>query len=82
MKSSTSGSVKWSEWVWKQPIERLNIVSGKSVDLHMWRTKLKVHVYLVSFGRKFITDLIQLIGSTRPKFDALTPPPPGDLNLI
>ena len=24
--------------------------------------------YLTSFGRKFSTDLIQLIGSTRPKF--------------
>ena len=28
-----------------------------------------MHVYLASFGSKFITDLIQLIGSTRPKFD-------------
>ena len=27
------------------------------------------NVYLASFGRKVITDLIQLIGSTRPKFD-------------
>ena len=26
-------------------------------------------VYLAPFGRKIITDLIQLIGSTRPKFD-------------
>ena len=25
-------------------------------------------VYLATFGRKFITDLIQLIGSTRPKY--------------
>ena len=25
-------------------------------------------VYLALFGRKFITDLIQLIGSTRPKY--------------
>ena len=27
-------------------------------------------VNLASFGRKFITDLPQLIDSTRPKFDA------------
>ena len=28
-----------------------------------------INVYLASFGRKFIGDLIQLIGSIRPKFD-------------
>ena len=45
------------------------------VDLHMRRSpNLKIknlydNVYLASFGRKFITDLVQLIGSTRPKFD-------------
>ena len=27
------------------------------------------NIYLASFGRKFISDLIQLIGWTRPKFD-------------
>ena len=27
------------------------------------------HVYLASFGRKIVTNLIQLIGSTRFKFD-------------
>ena len=37
------------------------------------------NVYLALFGRKFITDLIQLIGSTRPKFDS---DPTDDLNLI
>ena len=47
---------------------------GQTVDLHMRRTKLinknlDDNVYLVSFGRKFITDLIQLSGSTHPKFD-------------
>ena len=28
-----------------------------------------INVYLASFGRKFIDDLIQLICSIRPKFD-------------
>ena len=32
-------------------------------------TKLNHKIYLASFWRKFINDLIQLIGSTRPKFD-------------
>ena len=57
-------------------IERLNIVSGTNVDLHIRRSKLISSfknlyddLYLASFGRKFITDLITLIASTRPKFD-------------
>ena len=31
------------------------------------RIKLNHKIYLASFWRKFISDLIQLIGSTRPK---------------
>ena len=57
-------------------IERLKIVSGTNVDLHIRRSKLMSSfknlyddLYLASFGRKFITDLITLIASTRPKFD-------------
>ena len=57
-------------------IERLKIVSGTNVDLHIRRSKLISSfknlyndLYLASFGRKFITDLITLIASTRPKFD-------------
>ena len=67
-----------SEWVWivqhvlsvcSRRIERLKIVSGTNVDFHMRRTKLIIktvynNVYLASFGRKFLTDLIELIGST------------------
>ena len=66
------------EWVWivqhvlsvcSRRIERLKIVSGTNVDFHMRRSKLIIkhvyhNVYLASFGRKFLTDLIQLIGST------------------
>ena len=61
-------------------IERLKIVSGTNVDLHARRNKLRnknfFDVYLASLGRKFIYGrlrllfgLIQLVGSTRPKFD-------------
>ena len=32
-------------------------------------TKLNHKIYLASFWRRFISDLVQLIGSTRPKFD-------------
>ena len=54
---------------------RLKIISGTNGDdLHTRRTNIIndkiITVYLASFGRKFITDLIQLIGSTSPKFDA------------
>ena len=28
-----------------------------------------MNIILASFGRKFMTDLIELIGLTRPKFD-------------
>ena len=38
-----------------------------------------MNIILASFGRKFITDLIELIGLTRPKFDIS---PTGDLNFI
>ena len=34
--------------------ERLKIVSGTNVDLHMRQTKLG-DVYLASFGRQFVT---------------------------
>ena len=61
-----------SEWIWivqhvlfvcSRRIERLKIVSGTNVDFHMRRTKLTIkhvyhNVYLASFRRKFLTDLI------------------------
>ena len=33
------------------------------------KTKLNHNIYLASFWRKYISDLIRLIGSKRPKFD-------------
>ena len=56
-------------------IERLKIVSETNIDLHIRRTKLinskftDDNAFLASFGRKFITDMVELIGSTRLKFD-------------
>ena len=56
-------------------IECLKIAFGTNVDLHMRWTKLInwKFVWLASSGKKFIYGrlklLIQLIGSTRPKFD-------------
>ena len=38
-----------------------------------------MNIILASFGRKFITDLIELIGLTCPKFDIS---PTGDLKFI
>ena len=38
-------------------------------ELNEYIKNLYDNVYLASFGRKFITDLIQLIVSTRPKSD-------------
>ena len=60
--------------------ERLKIVSRVNVNLRMRRTKLIKSLYdksyLALFGRqcikielKLVFGLIQLIGSTRPKFD-------------
>ena len=61
--------------------ERLKIVSRVNVNLRMRRTKLidkslYDKAYLALFGRqcikielKLVFGLIQLIGSTRPKFD-------------
>ena len=81
-KKSTSGLVKfvWMSWIVQtllsvciRRIGRLKIVFGPNLDHRMVRTKpinwkFYHNVHLVSLERKFITDLIQLIGSTSPKF--------------
>ena len=84
MKRSTSGSVKfvWMSLIVQHVlsvcfrwIECLKIAFRTNVDIHMQCTKLInwKFVWLASSGRKFIYGrlklLIQLIGSTRPKFD-------------
>ena len=80
MKSSRSGSVKFA-WIsldrptrsirllqiWRSSPGQTSIFTCN--ELNELIKNLYDNVYLASFGRKFITCLIQLISSTRAKFD-------------